>query len=345
MPETVRRAPDGPATAARPPGPGSRTPKCWAETRGEGQCQHPRRILPKPNRNPDPANSFLSVTDERTATNYRIPIQDGAIHATDLHQIRTGSDDYGLLSYDPSFANTASCRSAITFIDGDLGDPALSRLSDRRARRVQDVPRGRLPPHPREPAEQEPARGVAPQHHLPHHAPRKRPEVHGRVPPRRPPDGNDGQHPRGPLDLLSGCEEHLRRTHPLPAGLSSDREGSHGGSLRPPALGGHAVHPPEQRPLLQREFSGDDVPSVVDDPVHPGPGARKGPRYAVRAARGPRAELQQQRDAGRRELPRGPVQLCGGGRGRALRPPPRWGQRTGRPNAAGDRQPRITSPS
>ena len=67
------------------------------------------------------SNNFLSVTDERTGTNYRIPIQDGTIRATDLHQIRSGPDDYGLLSYDPSFANTASCRSAITFIDGDKG--------------------------------------------------------------------------------------------------------------------------------------------------------------------------------------------------------------------------------
>ncbi len=67
------------------------------------------------------SNNFLSVTDERTGTNYRIPVQDGAIRAADLHQIRAGPDDPGLLSYDPSFANTASCRSAITFIDGDKG--------------------------------------------------------------------------------------------------------------------------------------------------------------------------------------------------------------------------------
>ena len=70
---------------------------------------------------PAASSSFLSVTDERTATNYRIPVQDGAIRATDLHQIRVGSEDYGLLSYDPAFGNTASCRSAITFIDGDRG--------------------------------------------------------------------------------------------------------------------------------------------------------------------------------------------------------------------------------
>jgi len=76
---------------------------------------------PKTDPRPATPSSFLSVTDGRTGTSYQIPIQDGAIHATELHQIRSGPDDYGLLSYDPSFANTASCRSAITFIDGDRG--------------------------------------------------------------------------------------------------------------------------------------------------------------------------------------------------------------------------------
>ena len=66
-------------------------------------------------------SDFLSVTDERTGSHYRIPIQDNAIRATDLHQIRDGPEGTGLLSYDPSFANTASCRSSITFIDGDKG--------------------------------------------------------------------------------------------------------------------------------------------------------------------------------------------------------------------------------
>ena len=70
---------------------------------------------------PPKPSGFLSVTDERTAMSYRIPIQDGSVRATDFHQIRTGPGDYGLMSYDPSFANTASCRSAITFIDGDKG--------------------------------------------------------------------------------------------------------------------------------------------------------------------------------------------------------------------------------
>jgi citrate synthase len=67
------------------------------------------------------SDSTLQVTDGRTGRRYVIPIRDGAIHATDLRQIKMTDGDGGLLSYDPAFLNTASCRSAITFIDGERG--------------------------------------------------------------------------------------------------------------------------------------------------------------------------------------------------------------------------------
>jgi len=63
----------------------------------------------------------LSVTDNRTGQTFEIPISDGTIHATDLRQMRTDPEDFGLMSYDPGFMNTASCRSTVTFIDGDRG--------------------------------------------------------------------------------------------------------------------------------------------------------------------------------------------------------------------------------
>src|SRR5438067_8805761 len=63
----------------------------------------------------------LSITDNRTGKTYEIPIKDGTIKALDLRQIKVDGDDFGLLTYDPAFLNTASCRSAITFIDGDKG--------------------------------------------------------------------------------------------------------------------------------------------------------------------------------------------------------------------------------
>src|SRR5712664_3838925 len=63
----------------------------------------------------------LTIVDNRTGKKYDLPIHDGAIRAMDLRQIKTGADDFGLMTYDPAFMNTASCRSAITYIDGDKG--------------------------------------------------------------------------------------------------------------------------------------------------------------------------------------------------------------------------------
>jgi len=63
----------------------------------------------------------LTVIDRRTGKSYEIPIADGTIRATDLRQIQIDAQDFGLMSYDPAFMNTASCKSRITFIDGDEG--------------------------------------------------------------------------------------------------------------------------------------------------------------------------------------------------------------------------------
>ena len=63
----------------------------------------------------------LSVVDNRTGKKYELPIQDGTVRAMDLRQIKTGPEDFGLMTYDPAFMNTANCRSAITYIDGDKG--------------------------------------------------------------------------------------------------------------------------------------------------------------------------------------------------------------------------------
>ena len=63
----------------------------------------------------------LTITDNRTGAQYEIPITDGTIRAIDLRQIKVDPDDFGMMSYDPAFQNTASCRSRVTFIDGDKG--------------------------------------------------------------------------------------------------------------------------------------------------------------------------------------------------------------------------------
>jgi citrate synthase len=63
----------------------------------------------------------LTITDNRTGKSYEIPITHGTINAMDLRQIKTSEEDFGLMSYDPAFTNTASCKSSITYIDGDKG--------------------------------------------------------------------------------------------------------------------------------------------------------------------------------------------------------------------------------
>ncbi len=66
-------------------------------------------------------DSTITITDNRTNKTYTLPITNGTIRAMDLRQIKTGPEDFGLMTYDPAFMNTASCRSAVTFIDGDRG--------------------------------------------------------------------------------------------------------------------------------------------------------------------------------------------------------------------------------
>src|SRR2546430_3271074 len=66
-----------------------------------------------------------------TGKRYELPIQDGTIRAMDLRQIKGQADDFGLMTYDPAFMNTANCRSAITYIDGDK-----SVLLDRKSTRL-----------------------------------------------------------------------------------------------------------------------------------------------------------------------------------------------------------------
>jgi citrate synthase len=63
----------------------------------------------------------ITVTDNRTGKTYELPITEGTIRAIDLRQIKVADDDFGMMTYDPAFMNTAACRSAITFIDGDQG--------------------------------------------------------------------------------------------------------------------------------------------------------------------------------------------------------------------------------
>src|SRR5512143_39294 len=63
----------------------------------------------------------LTITDNRTNKTYTVPLFKGCIRTMDLRQIKVSDDDFGVMGYDPAFMNTASCQSAITYIDGDKG--------------------------------------------------------------------------------------------------------------------------------------------------------------------------------------------------------------------------------
>jgi citrate synthase len=66
-------------------------------------------------------NDTLTITDNRTGKTYEVPIENETVRAMDLRQIKVHEDDFGLMTYDPAYTNTAACRSAITFIDGERG--------------------------------------------------------------------------------------------------------------------------------------------------------------------------------------------------------------------------------
>jgi citrate synthase len=65
--------------------------------------------------------STITVTDNRTGATYELPITDGTVRGMDLRKLKTDDEDFGLMVYDPAYMNTASCRSAITYVDGDAG--------------------------------------------------------------------------------------------------------------------------------------------------------------------------------------------------------------------------------
>jgi citrate synthase len=67
------------------------------------------------------AKETLTITDNRSGKTYEVPINNGTIRAMDLRQIKISEEDFGIMSYDPSLGNTASCKSRVTFIDGDKG--------------------------------------------------------------------------------------------------------------------------------------------------------------------------------------------------------------------------------
>ena len=279
----------------------------------------------------------LTITDNRTGKQYeradhrRHHQGDGPAQDQDRRD-----DDFGLITYDPAFMNTASCRSKITYIDGDKGilmyrGYPIEQLAEKSTylETAYLILFGELPTAAA-------AGGVDRRDHHAHDGAREHQEVHGGLQLRRPSDGRVRQHGRRAVDVLSRRQGHLRRRVAAQADRPADRQGADHRRLRLPPQHRPALRLPRQRPQLHRQLPEH---AVQDDrgEVHAEPGARARARRAVHPARRPRAELLDQRDARHRQLARRP--LLGDGRrgGGALRAAARRRQRSRAADAAGDR--------
>ena len=200
------------------------------------------------------AAETLSITDNRTGETYEVPIEDGTVRAMALREIKVNEDDFGLMTYDPAFTNTASCRSAITFIDGDKGILEYRGYPIEQLAREVDLPRGRLPADPRRAADAGAARRLGPRGHDPHLRARERQELHAGLPLRRAPDGDAARLRRRALDVLSGREPDQGPGDPLHADDPPDREDADAGGVLLPPQHGAAVRLSGQRPALSRQL-------------------------------------------------------------------------------------------
>ena len=272
----------------------------------------------------------LTVTDNRTGQSVEVPIEDGAIHATALRE-------FGLMSYDPAFLNTASTKSRITYIDGDVGilryrGYPIEQLAEQSTylETAYLLLFGELPT-------ESGARRLDARDHRPHVPARERETADGGVPLRRAPDGDVHQRRRGALDVLSGGEQGHGPGQPARAGPPADREGADDRGLLVSPQPRPALRLPGERPRLHRQLPLDDVPHGRAA-LRGRPGARAGARGAVHPPRRPRAELLGERDALDRLEPRRPVLRARGRRGRPLRAAARRRQRGRAEDAHRDRR-------
>ncbi len=189
-------------------------------------------------------------------TTYELPIKDGTVRAMDLRQIKADEDDFGLMAYDPAFMNTASCRSAITYIDGEAGilqhrGYPIEQLCEHSSylEVAYLLINGALP-------NERPAGGVDPRDHDPHVRARERQGLHAGLPLRRQPDGHAGRLGRRALDVLprrqpasTTSESRADPDHP------AAREDADAGRLRVPPQHGPALCLSRQRPRATRATS------------------------------------------------------------------------------------------
>ena len=282
------------------------------------------------------ANETLSVTDNRTGENYDVPIEDGTVKAMDFRQIKVSEDDFGLMTYDPAFTNTASVRSSVCYIDGEAGvleyrGYPIEELCERSSylEVAYLLIYGELP------TQEQLDEWIF---EITHHT-----FVHENI--KKFVEGfRYDAHPMGMLLATVGAlstfypdasnidDEMERHMAARPA----DRQDADARRVRVPAQPRAAVRVSGQRPVLPRQLPLDDV---QDDrgQVRAGPAARARPRRPLDPARRPRAELLDERGARGRLVPGGPVLGGRGRRGRAVRPAARRGERAGAAHARAHR--------
>ena len=241
----------------------------------------------------------ITITDNRNGESIEIPLVNGGVSAEEWAKLLPG-----VWFFDPGFMSTAACESAITYLDGEAGHPALPRLPDRAAGRELDLPRGGVPPLERRAAHRGRVRGLAPRDHVPHLHPRERPQAVPRgLPLRRPPDGDAGLRGGRPLDLLPRRQGHLRPRVAQQADHPADRQDADPGRGRPPLQRGHALRLPGQHARLRAELPLHDLEGGRA-PLRGRPRARPCARRPLHPPRRPRAELLDHRHAGGRLVAR-----------------------------------------
>ena len=151
----------------------------------------------------------LSIVDNRTGKQYEIPIKNDTIRPIDLRQIKVHESDFGMMSYDPAFANTASCASKITYIDGDKGilryrGYSIEELAEKSTylETAYLILHGELPTNPQ-------LNGMDLSHYAPHVYSREHQEIPRRFSLRCAPDGHADLDDRRSFHVLSGREGYF----------------------------------------------------------------------------------------------------------------------------------------
>ena len=232
----------------------------------------------------DLANT-LSVKDNRTGKEYEIPISEGAVRSVDFRDIKISAEDFGLLAYDPAFVNTASCKSKITFIDGDKGilryrGYPIEELAEKK--RYLEV--AYLLTYGELPSKSEYEGWV---HNITYHT-----MVHENV--KKFMDGF--HHDAHPMGMLVTTVASLSTFYPNAknifdeksariADLSFDRKDSDVSRFCLQTFTGHGLHLSEQRFDLCREFSVDDVSTFLDVQLRAKLGSCKGARRSLHSSR------------------------------------------------------------